>query len=146
MTADPEEDLPPDGFVVLENRAEAEASAGPFYERRSPDGRWQLGFRVTARKLNKMGVCHGGILATFADIQGSALKKSLGLRLLSPTVNLSLDYVAPARAGAWVESQPELVRQTETLLFFQSIFRADGIACVRASGIYRLRRHRSQDA
>lgn len=80
---------------------------------------------------------------TFADLQGSALKKELKLKLKSPTVNLSLDYVAPAREGAWVHSEPQLVRQTGALLFFQTVIYADGAPCVRASGIYRLLRNKS---
>ncbi len=135
-----DEDNAPDGFSQLRGRAEAEMFAGPFYERRTADGQWQLGFRVTRRKLNKMGVCHGGVIALFADIQGTALKKTLGLHVESPTINISVDYAASAPAGAWIQSQPELVRRTPALLFFQSLFLADGTVCARASGIYRLRR------
>lgn len=133
-------DNPPEGFELLAGRAEAEAFAGPFYQRRAADGQWQLGFRVTRRKLNKMGVCHGGVIALFADIQGTALKKTLGLNVESPTINISIDYAAAAPAGAWIQSQPQLVRRTPTLLFFQSLFFADDTVCARASGIYRLRR------
>lgn len=115
-------------------------AVGPFYERRTAEGRWQLGFRVTPANLNSMGVCHGGVLALFADIQGSALKKYLGLQLQSPTVSISIDYVAPAPAGAWVQSEPELVRRTGTLLFFHSMIYAGETLCARASGIYRLLR------
>lgn len=133
------EDNPPDGFEVLTNRPDVEAFAGPFYERRAADGSRQLGFRVTRRKLNKMGVCHGGVLALFADIQGSPLKRSLGLAMDSPTINLNIDFVASAAAGAWVQSQPELVRQTGGLLFFEARFLADGLLCARVNGIYRLK-------
>lgn len=139
MEMDLNEDRPPEGFRPLLGRADAEMNAGLFYERRAGDGYWQLGFRVTPRKLNKMGICHGGVLAIFADIQGGALKKSLGLRIDSPTVNLSIDYAAPALAGSWVQSQPELVRRTRSLLFFHAMFYADETLCARASGIYRLR-------
>jgi uncharacterized protein (TIGR00369 family) len=138
MEIDFREDRPPEGYRPLLGRADAERTAGPFYERQTDEGHWQLGFRVTSRKLNKMGVCHGGVLATFADIQGGALKKSLGLMVDSPTINISIDYVGPAPAGAWVHSTPELVRHTGRLLFFQAIFYADEVVCARASGIYRL--------
>lgn len=141
--ADSETDRPPAGFRPLLGRAEVEMVAGPFYERRTADGQCQLGFRVTPRKLNRMGVCHGGVLAVFADIQGSALKKSLDLVAESPTVTLGIDYAAPAHAGAWVQSQPELVRQTATLLFFHALFYADDTLCARASGIYYLSSRRS---
>ncbi|WP_417722488.1 PaaI family thioesterase [Salipiger sp.] len=134
------QDAPPEGFTQLTGRTAIESHIGPFYERRLEDGAWQLGFRVTTAKLNGMGNCHGGVLATFADIQGAALKKTIGLRVKSPTVSLSLDYVAPAPEGAWVQSTPEVVRETGRLLFFQALVTADGTPCLRASGIYKLER------
>lgn len=143
MTTEPA-DRPPEGFTPLRNRGSGEGTAGPFYIRQcaagegGDGGAWQLGFRVTAAKLNPAGVCHGGILATFADVQGSAVKRGLGLTGWSPTVNLSLDYVAPAPEGAWVQSTPELVRRTRSLLFVQAVLRADGDPCLRVSAIYKL--------
>ncbi|WP_202313396.1 PaaI family thioesterase [Mesorhizobium sp. L-8-10] len=134
-----EEDDPPQGFFILGERPEVEVFAGPFYERLLADGQRQLGFRVTPRKLNKMGVCHGGVLALFADIQGGPLKRALNLAVDSPTINLSMDFVASAPRGSWVQSQPQLVRQTGGLLFFESKLHADGELCARVSGIYRLK-------
>lgn len=139
MNTELDNDMPPEGFVQLRDRAEAEMFAGPFYERQLPDGARQIGFRVTSRKLNKMGMCHGGVLALFADIQGSVIKRRLKISVDTPTINLGIDFVAPARAGAWVWSQPELVRHSGGLLFFQSMVHADEQICIRVSGIYRLR-------
>lgn len=139
MHPDPDEDNPPEGFVPLGARAEIEKSVGPFYERQMEDGTQQLGFRITPRKLNKMGACHGGVLAMFADIQGTLLKRRLAIAADTPTINLGMDFVAPARAGAWVWSQPELVRHTGGMLFFQAIVHADSEICMRVNGIYRLR-------
>lgn len=138
MTMD-DEDAAPDGFVRMTGRAALEELAGPFYERRLPDGAAQLGFRVTARKLNRMGACHGGLLALFADLQGGPVKRLLGIAGDSPTISLCVDFVAPAREGAWVHSEPKLVRRTGGLLFFEARFYADGAPCARISGIYRLK-------
>lgn len=134
-----DEDHPPEGFSPLVDRAEIEQSAGPFYERLMDDGSRRLGFRVTARKLNKMGACHGGVLAMFADIQGSVVKRRLAIAADTPTVNLGMDFVAPAREGAWVWSQPELVRHTGGMIFFQATVHADEEVCMRVNGIYRIR-------
>lgn len=135
---DDKTDRPPPGFTPLANRVELEHYAGPFYQN-STDGRWRIGFRVKARHLNRLGDCHGGILATFADLQGHVLKKKLGLVTQSPTISISLDYVAPAREDDWVEAEPELVRQTPRMLFFRSLILANGQVAVRTNGIYRLR-------
>ncbi|MBX3573546.1 MAG: PaaI family thioesterase [Mesorhizobium sp.] len=134
-----DEDNPPEGFVQLADRPEIEKSAGPFYERILEDGRRQLGFRVSARKLNKMGACHGGVLAMFADIQGSVVKRRLGITADTPTINLGMDFVAPAREGAWVWSEPGLVRHTGGMIFFQATVHADSEVCMRVNGIYRIR-------
>jgi len=127
-----------EGFSPMPDRPEAERFAGPFYLR-ADAGRWQIGFRVKQRHLNRLGICHGGILATFADLQGHALKKNEGLQGDSPTITLSLDYVAPVQLGQWVEVEPTIVRRTPGLLFFQSLITADGQVALRASGIYKLR-------
>lgn len=134
------DDNPPEGFHPIPDRPAIEAHTGPVYQREIAPGRWQLGFRVTTAKLNPMGFCHGGVLATFADTQGTALKRALGLAVASPTVNLTLDYVSPAAEGDWVWSEPELLRETGTLLFFQSLLKVEDRVCVRVSGIYRLLR------
>jgi acyl-coenzyme A thioesterase PaaI-like protein len=132
-------DAPPEGFVRLTDRAAIESIAGPFYQRLVEGAPPQLGFRVTPSKLNKMGVCHGGLLALFADLQGGPVKRLLGLEMDSPTINLGVDFVAPAPAGAWVHSEPALVRRTGGLLFFEAKIFADGVLCARINGVYRLK-------
>lgn len=136
------DDDPPAGYHPMPDRPAIEAHTGPFYQREIAPGRWQMGFRVTTAKLNPMGFCHGGVLATFADAQGAVLKLARGLAVASPTVNLTLDYVDSAPEGAWVWSEPDLVRETGTLLFFQSLLKVEDRICVRVSGIYRLQRKR----
>lgn len=133
-------DDPPEGFFRMPDRPAIETPAGPFYQRQVAGGGWQMGFRVTTPKLNPMGFCHGGVLATFADAQGAVIKQARGLAVASPTVNLTLDYVDGAAEGDWVWSEPELVRETGTLLFFQSLLKVEDRICVRVSGIYRLQR------
>lgn len=130
-------DNPPDGFVLLPDRAECEMFAGPYYLR-GMDGVWSMGFRVHPRHLNRMGVCHGGMMATFADALGTAIKRGTGLRVETPTITLTVDYVAPVRAGAWVEATPHLVAQTRSLLTFDSMITADGKSAARMNAIYRI--------
>ena len=136
MTHHPD-DNPPEGFVPTPQVAAPELYAGPYYERRVETG-YQLGFRVADRHLNVAGDCHGGVLATFADLQGYPIKKALNLAVVSPTISLSLDYVAPVKLGAWVQTEPQLVRRTKRLLFFASLITADGEVALRTNGIYRL--------
>lgn len=136
MTADPN-DLPPPGFALLTRRADCETFTGPYYIREA-GGRWSMGFRVKPRHLNRMGVCHGGILATFADVLGTAVKRTIDLRVETPTVTLSVDYVAPVRVGVWVEATPDLVARSRNLLTFQSLVTADGATVGRMNAIYKI--------
>ncbi|MCB1388243.1 MAG: PaaI family thioesterase [Rhodobacteraceae bacterium] len=139
-------DNPPEGFHPMPDRSPIETPSGPFYQREVTPGRWQMGFRVTRAKLNPMGFCHGGVLATFADAQGAVIKMARGLAVASPTINLTLDYLSSAEAGDWVWSEPELLRETGTLLFFQSLLKVEERVCVRVSGVYRLQRKKPLSA
>lgn len=140
MTDD--DDCPPEGYALLPNRPEIELFAGPHYIRQELEG-WRLGFRVKRRHLNKMGVCHGGVLGLFADLQGTAIKRNERLNVDSPTITVSLDFAAPARLGDWVHAAPTLVRRTPAMIFFSALIMAEEEIAARASGIYRLRDRRT---
>ena len=55
----------------------------------------------------------------------------------SPTISLSLDYLAPAIVGDWVEAQVTLVKTTRTMIFTQAIMTVDGNPVARSTAIYR---------
>ena len=58
----------PDGFRPVRIAGQFIAHNGPLFARIEGDHRVQLGFRVAPRHTNSMGMCHGGMLATFADM------------------------------------------------------------------------------
>lgn len=130
-------DRPPEGFVPLDNATAAEAFNGPYYIRRR-DGRASVGFRVQDRHLNAAGICHGGILAVFADMQGYAIEVG-NFSGAAPTITLSLDFLAAVRAGDWVEATPEITRDTRSLTFFRSLMTVKGAAVAACNGIYKKR-------
>lgn len=55
-----------------------------------------------------------------------------------PTINLTCDFLAPARLGAWVEGRAEAVAVTRNLLYAQGAVTADGVPCLRANGIFKI--------
>ena len=89
---------PPAGFTRLTIGGEFISANGPLYERL--DGAlYQLGFRVEARHTNSMGICHGGMMASFCDmlLPLGAFRRVDALRTrFLPTVSLQIDYRAPA--------------------------------------------------
>lgn len=130
----------PDGFAALPFRTGFVGVNGPLYFRRAADGVLNLGFRVEERHCNPMGMAHGGMLVTFADMQlpfGCRFQGGLEDNFL-PTINLSVDFLGPARLGAWVEGATEVLRRTRNLVFAHCTVTADGEPCLRASGIFKI--------
>jgi uncharacterized protein (TIGR00369 family) len=131
--------LPP-GFRAIPRMGDFIAVNGPLCLRHEGD-LVRLGFRVDQRHTNPLGICHGGMMATFCDmlLPMTIHRKSreVGLRFL-PTINLQVDYLAPAPLGAWVEGEGQVLRTTRTLVFAQGLVTADGTPCARVSGIFKI--------
>jgi len=126
----------PPGYVPLPIAAGFAADFGPIYGRRDGERVW-FGFRVEDRHLNPRAVAHGGALATFADMQLAALMR-MG-RLVpkqSPTISLSLDYLAPAQPGDWVEGEIALIKRTGRLAFSESVLTVEGAPVARSRAIF----------
>jgi uncharacterized protein (TIGR00369 family) len=120
-----------DGFIAVN---------GPLYLKRLSVG-VQLGFRVEARHCNPMGMCHGGMMATFCDmllpISAHYLSADLGKRFL-PTINLQVDFLGPSPLGSWVQGDAQLLRTTRSMVFMQGLVTADGANVARVSGIFKI--------
>ena len=125
----------PAGFEPLDLGGSFAASFGPVYVSWADN---RLGFLVAERHLNPVGVCHGGAIATFADMQVAVVKTGPGTPAgHMPTIHLDVDYVAPAPLGSWVDLAVSLVKKTRNLIFTQALITADGNIVARSSGIYR---------
>src|SRR6185295_666774 len=129
----------PEGFRPLRFNVGFLEVIGPLY------GKWDgthllMGFRVEERHCNPGQVVHGGMMATFADmfIPIAARMPSKVDVGFAPTVNLTLDFLAPAELGAWVEGRAEFLRAGKTLFFAHGTATADGILCLRASAIFKV--------
>ena len=110
-------------------------SVGPLFIDKA---RCRLAFRVGPDHVNGTGFCHGGALATFADSQVSAIRAhAFEAKGHSPTISLTIDYLAGIPLGALVEMQVTLLRKTRTMLFTQALLTVDGENVARSNGIYR---------
>ena len=112
---------------------------GPLYARWTGE-RVLLGFRVEERHTNPLKICHGGMLATFADMLvpcANMYQSTLERRFL-PTISLQIDYMSPAPLGAWVQGQADILRTTGNMLFGPGLVTADGETALRMSGIFKL--------
>lgn len=139
MSADTEPKVP-EGFKPRRFGDGFIAGNGPLYQKKLEHG-VLLGFRVEPRHCNPMGICHGGMIATFCDmllpISAHHLSDALSERFL-PTISLQVDYLAPSPKGAWVQGQGQLLRSTRSLVFMQGLVTADGEPVARASGVFKI--------
>jgi uncharacterized protein (TIGR00369 family) len=130
----------PTGFKARSFGGGFIAVNGPLYVRKLDPG-IQLGFRVEARHCNPMGICHGGMMATFCDmllpISAHYLSAEIGRRFL-PTIHLQVDYLAATPNGAWVQGEAQLLRATRSMVFMQGLVSADGENVARVSGIFKI--------
>lgn len=124
---------PPKGYVAVDLGSGFDTVLGRvFVDTR----RQRLTMWVSPAQANTAGGLHGGALATFADMQLLALGWG---EPHSPTVSLSVDYLAPVPTGVWLEAEVTKLRATRTLLFTQAMIHAEGQIVARSSAIYRNR-------
>jgi uncharacterized protein (TIGR00369 family) len=130
----------PAGFRPVAIGGEFLQTVGPMY------GRWdgervRLGFRVEPRHANMARSGHGGMLATFADMQMAVVTHYQWPEIAGhsfPTITMTTDFVAPAPMGAWVEGTADVIRATKSLVFIQGTATAGGATILRFSGVYKI--------
>ncbi|SEJ83125.1 Thioesterase superfamily protein [Marinovum algicola] len=120
LISDGAHDGAPEGFIPMPPIGHFESLLGTLYGKRNGDG-MRMGFRVAQRHINAHGTCHGGMLATFADMCAYSMRVAADLRETSvPTASLSLEYLRPAVLGDWVEAECELMRKGRTLIVWRA--------------------------
>ena len=128
----------PEGFRPARIGGAFLALNGPLYARLK-EGRLQVGFRVEERHTNPLKICHGGMLATFADmlLPCVAIYQAATQRRFLPTISLQADFLATAALGAWVQGEGEVLRTTRNIVFAQGLITADGTPAMRVIGIFK---------
>ncbi len=129
----------PEGFVPVSRRqGPFNTLIGPLYERRDGD-RLAIGLRVEEKHTNSRGICHGGVLATLADLAlGYAMIGKAEGRTGFVTVNLSIDYAGSAKLGEWIESDIEVQKIGSQIAFCSGYLVVGERRVVRASGVFAL--------
>lgn len=134
-----QENAIPDGFQPARVHGDFIAFNGPLYARLIGH-KIELGFRVEQRHTNPMGICHGGMLATFVDmlVPCTAMYEPGRERRFLPTISLQIDYLGASPLGAWVQGEAQILRTTRNMVFGQGLVSADGAPAMRFSGIFKL--------
>lgn len=114
---------------------------GPLFARAAdarPSGiPFTLAFRAAKQHANRYGVVHGGMLATLADTAIGANLARTGAQVdTTLTLNLTLDFIAAARIGDWVEAHVLLTKERGRVRFGQCDVRCRETLLVRASAVF----------
>lgn len=112
---------------------------GPLYANME-GGTGRMGFFVDEQHISPRDVCHGGAISAFADMQALIAQQLAGIRdRFTPTINLSVDYIAPARRGEWLEMRVSLLKATRNLLFTEGpLISGAGNLIARTSGVFKI--------
>ena len=130
----------PAGFKPIDPPPNAFMKAnGPVYIKME-GGQLILGLRIEERHCSSIGVCHGGMLMTLADlILTIGVNIQANLSRFLPTVSLTCDFLGPAPLGEWLEARVEVLRTTRNLAFAQGLLTiGDRTPVARISGILKI--------
>lgn len=127
----------PAGFRPMTGLSPFNGLVGPLYERRQAGEELSIGLRIEKKHTNSLGICHGGVLATLADLAlGYAMHAKLETKASYVTAHLAVDYAGAAKVGEWVESRVEVQRVGARLAFANCYLVSGERRLVRASGIF----------
>jgi uncharacterized protein (TIGR00369 family) len=130
----------PAGFKALDLPANAFLNAnGPVYAKMDGE-HLLLGLHVEGRHCNSMGLCHGGMLLTLADLAFTiGVNVQAKLSRFLPTVSVTCDFIGAAPKGAWLQARVDVLRTTRNLGFAQGMLMlGDGTPVARISGILKI--------
>ena len=114
---------------------------GPLWSQPLETGGWRYGMCMEDRHLNPAGMVHGGVLLTLADHAMSAVAWQHSQRQPCVTVQLDSQFLAPARAGDWVQARVDITHSSRSMVFAsaqlwvgsQQVLQAQGILKVLAA-------------
>ncbi|MET0258691.1 MAG: PaaI family thioesterase [Methylobacterium sp.] len=129
----------PEGWTAFEDPGFI-ALTGPVYHR-TDDGMKHFAFRAEEKHGNLVGIVHGGMLVTFAD-RALSIAVSDAADAKCVTVEMSVQFVGAAKIGDVVETTPEIVRATSSLVFVRGTLTGGGKPLVSVSGIWKLLKDR----
>ncbi|MBR1252295.1 PaaI family thioesterase [Bradyrhizobium sp. AUGA SZCCT0240] len=126
----------PEGFVAFRKAGAFAEKNGPIYFRPTDS---VLGFCVSPAHCNPVGLCHGGWLSTFLDMQMplKAMREGGLEGCFLVTVSLSLDFLAVGAVGSWIEGQATVLKRSKSLVFVQGLAVSGGTPLLRGSGVYK---------
>lgn len=119
----------PEGFGFID-------AVQPVY-RRVEGGVASYGLVIDKQHGNTMGICHGGVLTTLADMTAaSGVNLARGEVSGNPTIHLSVDFVSAARRGEWLQADSEEVSVKRRFGFCRGSIHTQRGVVARFSGTF----------
>ncbi|NWH08326.1 MAG: PaaI family thioesterase [Alphaproteobacteria bacterium] len=147
----------PEGFVPHFKKSGLTDPWEPLYSRQT-EAAVEIGFRAGPAHANSRGFVHGGLLTALADnAMGLSCVAQIAIagapsgheKAQKPperaqaslsrfvTVGLSVDFIASAQLGQWIEIRPAVLKAGPGLCFSIATIHADGALCARANATFR---------
>lgn len=132
----------PDGFELVPEGLGFTDTLQPLY-RRVSDDMVSFGLTVRAQHSNSMGFCHGGVLMSLADITAaSGVNVARGAIAGAPTISLSVDFIAIARMGQWLQADVNLAEIKRRFGFGSGVMWTEEGTVARFNGTFYLPEHK----
>lgn len=125
----------PQGYVPLEWRRGFVRQIGPLYRRQQGEG-YTMAFRVEDHHTNGMSNAHGGMLMSFADMAWGHVV-SVETSSYWVTVRLTLDFLASARLGDWVEGASEVLSSEDNLYLVRGRIWTGDRLLITGTGVFK---------
>lgn len=127
----------PEGFELMHTGLGFTDVSAPIY-RCYRNGEAVFGFYVQKHHCNPMGICHGGMIMLMFDIVlGAAAHHASGAKHGLPTINMNLDFVAPAFVDDWIETSVTFDHLSKNLVMVGGILHGPNGVVARANGAYK---------
>jgi uncharacterized protein (TIGR00369 family) len=128
----------PEGFERHSRHSPMTDPWEPIYAKRT-DQAFILGLRLARPHTNSRGLIHGGLIAALAD---NAMGLSCALQLPEKpslvTISLSIDFLASAGIGQWLQVDTNFVKAGRSIAFAQCLVNADGEPCARGNATFKV--------
>lgn len=129
-----------EGYTRLPDGLGFNDALAPVYLKVDEAG-WHCGFFVEKHHLNPMGICHGGVLMSFADLaMAGGIGHHIGEMMGIYTVNMNMDFLLPGQPGDWLVLHTHHIHTTKSLANISALIHGPRGVVARTNGIFRLPR------
>lgn len=130
----------PDGFRSADFTGAFLQRIGPYFVKQEQQ-RWLVGQHVEQQHVNYLGIAHGGMLSTLADV-GLSIQPFLSERPNPEvtTTSMTINFVAAAKLGDWLVVDARIDRISKRIAHVHGSILRDDEVLVTMSGVFRIHR------